>query len=685
MISISNIGRWILRQPRWRLLAAAIVVGVAGFFLFREGPQAQNGMTFTARRGPLDIHILEGGGIEAMESQEIRSEIKGMQGTKVLKIVDEGYLVTDDDVKNGKILVELDSSEIRQRTITEEIQFQSTLAMLTEAQQAYDIQVNQNITDIKAAEQKAKFARMDFEKYMGETATQEILTQLGMDAEPWTNSTSLALGLMPDGLNDKLLSLTNVQSLDELFSGAGSPLDGPKATPVSLNNGMPHTSAGMVGTNASSYSNSIIRIEFAKYADTNLLGDGAANQQLRKLQDDVLMSKTDRGQAQTKYEGTKRLAAKQFVTKIELENDQITVEKADLKQKTADTSLNLFIKYEFPKAAEEFLSKYDEALRALERTGKEAISKLAQAHAKLKSAEGRFKIEAAQRADLYDQMNKCFIKAMKSGLVVYANNDDYRGNEGIREGATVRERQRIITIPDMTQMAVRIKIHESNIKRVVRGLKARITVDAFPDEKLTGEITRVSVLPDSQNRWMNPDLKVYITFVGINGAYEWVKPGMSAKVEIMVNRLADVVYIPLQAVSYSQGKQVCYVVNGNKPEERVVAVGDFTDEFIEIKSGLKEGEIVLLRAPEGTQEATDTTDTPEQTQQTAPQDTAKPVTPAVKPAPPSGGPGPAVVPGSGGNGGGMRQGRDGGSRRERGPGGPGGSGGPREPRSRGPA
>jgi len=53
------------------------------------------------------------------------------------------------------------------------------------------------------------------------------------------------------------------------------------------------------------------------------------------------------------------------------------------------------------------------------------------------------------------------------------------------------------------------------------------------------------VLPDSQNRWLNPDLKVYLTTITIDGTHDWVKPGMSAKVEILVDRLADVVYVPV--------------------------------------------------------------------------------------------------------------------------------------------
>ncbi len=165
----------------------------------------------------------------------------------------------------------------------------------------------------------------------------------------------------------------------------------------------------------------------------------------------------------------------------------------------------------------------------------------------------------------------------------------------------MRERQAIITIPDMTRMAVNVKIHESYIKKVRKGQKAKITIDAFPDQTLTGEVTKVAVLPDSQNRWMNPDMKVYQTTIAIEGTYDWIKPGMSAKVEVLVNRIEDCVYVPLQSVEFDGGKQFCYVLRGSKPERREVTAGDFNDEFIELKTGLKEGERVLLRLPAGSE------------------------------------------------------------------------------------
>lgn len=137
---------------------------------------------------------------------------------------------------------------------------------------------------------------------------------------------------------------------------------------------------------------------------------------------------------------------------------------------------------------------------------------------------------------------------------------------------------------------------------------------------LDGEVTQVGVLPDSRNRWMNPDMKVYLTTITIKGTNDWLKPGMSAKVEVFASCLSNVVYVPVQAVSPLEGKQVCYVANGGPPECRQVEVGEFNDEFIEIKGGLKEGERVLLRAAE--------TQTPAKTEEPPPPEGKKAPPPA---------------------------------------------------------
>ena len=575
-----------------------MVLIVGGFVVWssRRIKGDQEGAAFVARRGALEITVLEGGSVQAMESQEVKCEVRvGYQGTKILRIVEEGYLVSEEDVKGGKILVELDSSEITKQQVQQEIQFESANAALTDALQGYDIQLNQNFSDIKGAEQKARFARLDLDRFLGADVAKSVVEEVGAEKvileSPGLQSLSPALADHPGSFRNA----TNGEP--EILIRASAYVDRRKLeTNDAILGDAPKPKIDLEAQAAGKSS----AIDFSRLARIEVLGDGEAKQKLRKFQDDHMVAQKELEQARATLDGTRRLFAGGFVTRTDLQRDEIAHDNNRLKVQTAETARDLFMRYEFIKTAEETFSKYTEALRELDRARKAAVSKLAQSEAKLKSAQGQFNVQVRQRKELSEQIDKCRLKATKSGLVVYGGGGDqfnYGGEERIREGATVRERQSIITIPDMTRMSVRVAIHESYIKKVKKGQRVRVTLDAFPDKTLTGAVSKVAVLPDSQNRWMNPDLKVYLTTIAVDGSQDWIKPGMTAKVQIFVDHLDNVVYVPIQAVGPSGATQVCYVVGGPSAGPRQVEIGQFNDDFIEIKNGLKEGDRVLLKQP----------------------------------------------------------------------------------------
>ncbi len=626
MLQLNNLVRFIRRQPRWRLIAGGcLLAAVVAVFLARGGASAGKAPTFSARRGPLEITVLEGGSLQALESQEVKCEVRvGYQGTKILKLVEEGYLVTEEDVKNSKVLVELDGSELSKQITQQEMQLQSAVAGLIDAQQNYEIQLGQNQSDIQAAEQKARFARMDFDKFLGDTLTAKIIEEVGLDVllaaastnnvEQTTRAEEAAPSVkppvpakdqpVPAGGTVQPAVLRTPTPVGSSALGVAASADQPPVAKVTAPaSGTPTAKPSDVSDIPEPEAAKSIVIDFTQYASIDALGDGEAKQKLRKFDDDLQVAEKELGQAKTTLEGTRRLFDKGFVTKTDLQRDEIAYENSRLKVVTAGTAHDLFLKYDFLKSAQESLSKFNDAVHEFDKSRRVAISKLAQAKAKLKSAIGQHQVQARQAKDLNEQLEKCTIRAKKTGLVVYGGARDdqfyYGGEERIREGASVRERQAIITIPDLTRMSVNVKIHESYIKKVKKGQKARMTVDAFPDDILTGEVTKLGVLPDSQNRWMNPDMKVYLTTITIDGTHDWVKPGMSVKVEILVSKIDNCVYVPVQAISPDGGKQVCFIPHGLKQERREVQVSEFNDEFIEVRSGISEGERVLLRPPDG--------------------------------------------------------------------------------------
>jgi hypothetical protein len=324
---------------------------------------------------------------------------------------------------------------------------------------------------------------------------------------------------------------------------------------------------------------------------------------------------------------------------------------------------------------------------------------LAQAEAKLLSARSRYELQAARLDKSQRQIDACLIKAPAPGLVVYASSQDVFMRRGggtrrtIAEGETVYERQKIITLPDTAEMIAEIAVHEAEVDKVRAGQRAVITLDPFPDQEFKGQVLKVAQLPDAQRGFLNPDLKVYTTQVLIEGTYDYLKPGMSAKVEILVEQLKDVIIVPVTVVANRQGKKVCFVVSSDgSSEERVVITGAFDDTFVQIVEGLEAGEKVMLNPPRitetgsGYESGRRSSDRFESDEPGAGPGAAGP--------PPGGPPQPGMGPGAGGRTrggpgqGGPGQGPEGAGgerrqRREGAPGGPGSMVGPRASQSGG--
>lgn len=578
------------RRSTWPVRVAVVLVIAAGaFYYFQRGTEhvISAGTTFVVTRGPMEITVLEGGNVEAAKSQELKCEVEGQ--TKILSLVEEGSTVTPEDAAAGKVLVELDSKELQDKLVEQKLQFQNASATFTEAKEQYGIQVNQNESNVKAAELEVKFARLDLEKYLGVQLAKEIISKV----ETRTETVSSAQASSEAEAVPAAAPVAAVVPVGDA---------GPAATKAQA----PMEEKGRPITVESTFISSP-NIDFSKYADPALLGDGEARQLIRKLENDLALSEEEVGLAKTQMEGTQRLFEKDFVTKNDLDNDNMKLKRSAISQEAAGTSKELFTKYEFPKQAETLLSAYEEALRKLDRARRTAISMLAQAEAKLNSSEATYELQSRRLKESQDQIAKCVIRATKPGLVVYGSGGEdryWRGEDRIEEGAQVRERQVIITIPDNTQMNVNLKVHESYVKRVVKGLHARVRVDAFPDVKLEGQVEQISILPDSENRWMNPDLKVYSTKVAIKGMHDWLKPGLSAEAEIIIGNIDDAIQVPLLAVQMEGEQQVCYVTSLTGVETRPVKTGEYNDTMIQVLEGLQEGEIVLLRSPKKIGETT---------------------------------------------------------------------------------
>jgi HlyD family secretion protein len=486
----ARLGQSARRHPVWTALAAVVLlVVVVGIFRATQ-PESAGTEYFTVRRGDLTVSVVEGGTLQAVNEISIRNDVEGT--SRIIYIVPEGSYV-----EKGDLLVELDSMQAQDAVNQQQINFEKAQFALIQAENQLAIQRSQVESDVRAAELKVQFAKLDLDRYLEGESKVNVLTA-----------------------SNNITKTTEQLAIDR---------------------------------------------ETLRWSEA--------------------------------------LAEKGFETKNVLDRDRLTVTNQQLTLQIQEMQLWMIENYDYPKKQAEFESAHLEAIKELERVKQQGANRLAQYTADLLTQSNTLALNATKLERDRKNLDSTKLLAPQDGLVVYPMSEGRFGSDAmIEEGATVRNRQELIKLPDVSRMKVTVKVHESSVNMIQAGQPAYVILDSMPDQRFRAVVERVSLMPDAQARWGNPNLKVYNTEVVIVDPLPDVKPGVSARAEIVVTNLPDTLSVPIQAVTTLRGRQVVYLADTTEPKPVPVEVGLFNTRFIQLVSGVNEGDRVLLSPPFDTQE-----------------------------------------------------------------------------------
>jgi HlyD family secretion protein len=345
-----------------------------------------------------------------------------------------------------------------------------------------------------------------------------------------------------------------------------------------------------------------LKVEFAE-SDLEKFTKGQALQADRNAQIDITNAMQTLQIDQERLNWSEKLYKQGFETKGNLDKDRLTSSQSQLRLEQTQRALWMVETYDNPKMKRALEAALQEAKENLGRVKLQDDRKLAQCRADLDSQKKTLSLSQEKLDHDKKQLLATKIYAPQDGLVVYAGSGGghWSSESMIEEGAVVRNRQEIIKLPDVSEMKVQVKIHESYINQIALGQPAFVVLDSLPDQRYRGTVSKVAPLPDTSSRWGNPDLKVYATEIVINDKLPDIKPGVSARAEVLITNLQNVLSVPIQAVTTHKGKQVVFL--GSAPQEPVpVTVGQYNTKFIQICTGLRDGDRVLLAPPFDTKE-----------------------------------------------------------------------------------
>ena len=451
---------FIRARPVWLLLFLLAAIGGTAYALRSRKPVVAANSYHTVKRDDFLVSLVEGGTLRAVQELIIRNELEG--GTTIVSVVPEGTTV-----KQGDLLVELDSSGLKEKLANQEVTVQNAEGAYGRAKEDLEIQKLTMDASVKDAVLKVEFAISDLEKYK----------------------------------------------------------------------------------------------------------EGDWPQTRRAIEAKITIAQEELQRAQDRLNWTKTLEAKGYATKDELKADSLTMKRQEIIIEQADEEKRLAIKYTYPKSVRQLEAALDTARLGLLQVKQKATSTIKSYETDVNAKLNTFDLQRERLTEMKKQLELTKIYAPQEGLVVYATGSSIGSGILIEQGASIRQKQDLLKLPDVTQMMIEVKVHESHVRQVKPNLGAYVTIDSLPDKQFTGIVKKVAVLPDTSSRFYNPNMKVYTTEVWINESLNDIKPGVSGRAEIVVTNLSQVLTVPIQAVTTVKGQQVCYV---RRAERDVTVVSSTT-------------------------------------------------------------------------------------------------------------
>ena len=542
---------FITRHPAWTTI---FIVLFAGLFMgakwLEPQPDVMDGAQFsTVQRGNLRVTVAEGGALDSTSKLNLKCELDN--GGTIVSLVAEGTYVDGPS----------------QYQVNEE----DTLQSITEK--------HMHLANVPTADKPAGKAE--------QRAFEEALRTANPDLD-WEN---LALGQTVQIPGALLVKFEDADLREKILFQEKSVADAER----DLGNAKKDLALRRIET-ASANRQAALDVEFAQQ-DLDRYIEGDTPLQLLKMEGDIALAEEEIKRAEEKLASTRKLREKGYATSLEVQSNELTIKKQQNSITQTKKQQELFLKFEQPQQKKRYEAKLDQATVEEQRTIQKSNTLVESAEGTvLRRSEG---LKAQQeRLVLYkEQLIKSEMRAPQDGLVIYARSSSRYNDTYIKEGALIRKGYSVIDLPDISELMAVVQVHESFVRHIKTDQKAVVRIDSLPDREFQGVVRHVAPTPDARRKYYE-NISVYDTHVWIQDENsqlpEDLKPGVSAKAEIVVAELNDVMMVPVQSVTTYKGQKVVQVKRGENVVVVPVKTGQFNNRFIEIKDGLKEGDQVSL-------------------------------------------------------------------------------------------
>jgi hypothetical protein len=224
----------------------------------------------------------------------------------------------------------------------------------------------------------------------------------------------------------------------------------------------------------------------------------------------------------------------------------------------------------------------------------------------IRQMNARIMAEKAKAQTMYDQVKSLTIIAQRDGVVMRTESPVFyiMGPQGIgklggkiNEGSVLFINTPVLQFPDLSKMQVSAEVQEADFKKIEKGQKVFMVIDAAKKLETTGKINRKSLMGRTAQRYSDSKVKFYEVIIDIDSCHLKMKPGLSATCEITLQEAKDTLFVPTLAIFDKDSNKVVYVMKKSSFIPVKVETGLSGSSHTIITAGLEGDEIIALSQP----------------------------------------------------------------------------------------
>ncbi|MEX0609409.1 MAG: RND transporter [Balneolaceae bacterium] len=251
--------------------------------------------------------------------------------------------------------------------------------------------------------------------------------------------------------------------------------------------------------------------------------------------------------------------------------------------------------YESPAVKRQAEIDLDKARRQLAQEKKNYVTKVKQAEARLSEVEADLQEEQNEVDKIRELMKQFTVLAPAQGMIIYERS--YDGSK-IQTGSEISSWNPVVAeLPDFTVMESITYVNEVDVQKINRNLNVEIGLDAIPNKKLDGVVTSVANIGEQRP---NSDSKVYEVIVEIAKSDSVLRPAMTTSNRIIVDRIENAVYIPLETIHVQDSTSFVFKKSGLSTVMQEVGLGIMNENEVVVHRGLSLDDAIYMSLPSDT-------------------------------------------------------------------------------------